>query len=213
MSLSEALVKYGGQGWRPNSAAGKQARAIVMGESSGNPGAENYCCVGLFQLNKLVHAGKWGSPKDQAEFVKWAKDPANNIHGAYLLWNSVGRRWSPTWSAYNGPQYTAALAAGTDPVITIKKGSATGTIGDAASSVAGAVVNPFTTVAKAIVDLVGALMSADTWFRIGKTGLGAVMVILGAGVFVFVIANKASGGGATRAVTGTYKANKQLGTM
>ncbi len=51
-----------------------------------------------------------------------------------------------------------------------------------------------------MVNVVKALFDPGTYLRIGKGMAGGTLIIVGTGALVFVIANKATGGGATKAV-------------
>ena len=63
-------------------------------------------------------------------------------------------------------------------------------------SAAGAVKDTVNAVPK----LIGALFDPSTYLRIGKGALGGVFIIAGTGALVFIVANKITDGGATKAV-------------
>lgn len=186
--LSAILAR---NGWGPsNSDSNRRARAVVQRESNGDPKAKNPSgATGLFQMMTPLHCGHYGIPKPTSECVTWLEDPDNNAKAARALFRVAG--WQP-WvtSGPNPPPPTDW-----DPVITTDKDTLVGGVGE----VAGAVASPFTSVAAAAVDLIGTLLSADTWFRIGKTGLGLGLVVIGTGSLVFIVANRASGGQVARA--------------
>lgn len=193
--LSDVLAR-GGWGGK-TSALNKQARAIVKRESNGDPEAMNPSgATGLFQVMTPLHCGKMGTPKATPDCVAYLKDPYNNARVAHTLYLAAG--WTP-WAASGG------MPAPTDwdPVVTKKKDSLVGgTASDVAGTVgdvAGAVASPFTSIAKAGAALIGALLSPDTWFRIGKGGLGFVLIVTGTGALVYVVANTASGGAVGKA--------------
>lgn len=205
--LSTVLAR---NGWgAPKSDLNARARAVVKRESRGKSDAYNevHCgqdckgpfsqgnAVGLFQICDKCHAGKLGSPRDKSGFREWASDPDNNARLARSIQRSAG--WRP-WSASGGiPAPDQAF----DPVIVTDKDSL---IGGTAEAV-GKAASPFAAVGSAAVDLIGTLMSADTWFRIGKGGLGFVLIVTGTGALVYVVANQATGGAARRAIRAAAK--------
>lgn len=189
-------------GWgSPSSKSNGMMRAVVKRESAGDPKARNpkSGAVGLMQMMTGTggHCGQFGSPAakghaarlpDNDPCVRWYQDPDNNLRAAKRYHAQAG--WSP-WAASGGvPEPT-----NWDPMIVTDKD----TIIDGAGQVAGAVVSPFAAVAEAAVDLIGALLSKDTWFRIGKGWLGGVLIVTGTGALVLIIANRASNGGVTKA--------------
>ena len=175
-------------GWRGNNA--RIAKGVMGGESGFRVDASNYCCHGLMQINVLVHAGKFGIPADRGAAIKWLYDPVNNVKAAYALWLSVGGSWQP-WEAYTNGSWK--LHTYSDPMILVGKNSAYGVAGDAVSSVADAALGP-------VDEFVGALMSPSTWFRIGKGVGGIVLIGLGTGAIVFVVASKAGANPAVKAI-------------
>lgn len=94
--LAELWVQAGG----PPAEAGTAA-AVGMGESGGRVDARNRCCYGVMQVN-LVHAGRFGIPRDPAAARRWLYDPANNMSATVALWRAAGGSWQP-WEAYTGP--------------------------------------------------------------------------------------------------------------
>lgn len=195
--LSTILMRAG---WGPKSSTlNRQARAIVQRESRGDPSAHNPSgATGLFQVMTPLHCGKMGTPRATPACVAYLENPTNNAKVARALYMAAG--WSP-WAASGG----VPAPTDWDPIVSKKKDSAIGgTASDAVNVVgdaAGAVISPFASVARAATEFIGTLLSADTWFRIGKGWLGFVLVTLGSGAFVYVIANQASGG----AVAGAAK--------
>lgn len=186
--LSAILAR---NGWgQPNSDTNKRARAVVQRESHGDANVVNKIgATGLFQILTPLHCGAYGIPKPTTDCVQWLKDPDNNAKAARALFRSAG--WQPWISS--GP--IPPPPTDWDPEITTDKD----TLVTGASEVASAVASPFTSVASAAVDLIGTLLSADTWFRIGKGWLGFVLVVTGTGSLVFIVANRASGGQVARA--------------
>lgn len=166
----------------------RTATAIALAESSGNPGATNHNTngtqdTGLWQVND-VHAGIAGSPKDVGEFRKWLKDPHNNAKAAAAVFASQG--WA-AWTVYKTGAYKKYL--GHDKEITTDRNSV---VGDVVESVA----DPLASVGA----FFAALGSADTWFRIAKTGLGAFLIVAGAGTLLVIAINKAANTSVGRAV-------------
>jgi hypothetical protein len=193
VKLSTILAR---NGWgKPNSSLNRQARAIVKRESGGDPSAKNPSgATGLFQMMTPLHCGDYGIPAG-GNCQKWLEDPDNNARAAKALYDEAG--WRP-WAASGG----APLPTNWDTVIVTGKDSVTGSVAAVASDVA----SPFTAVGSAAVDLIGTLLSADTWFRIGKGGLGFVLIVVGTGAFVYVVANTATGGAVKRAAKTAAKA-------
>lgn len=182
--LSAVLAR---QGWgSPKSDLNARAREVVRRESQGDEKARNPSgATGWFQIMTPLHCGKYGIPKGADECVKWLQIGENNAGAAKRMHRTSG--WTPWISS--GP-IPPPPNPGFDPVVGTAKDSLTGSVADVAETVA----SPFTTVAAAAVELIGTLLSADTWFRIGKTWLGLVFVILGTAALVYVVANTASGG-------------------
>lgn len=168
--------------------------AAVMGAESGyDPNAENYCCVGLMQINAMAHKGKMGIPADETEARKWLKNPHNNVRVAYQIWQGAGGSFAPDWEAFTNGSYRRFL--GRNPVITIKH-TATGNAGlDGVTGAVGDVVDaltPFDELAGLTSGVITLLTDRDTWFRVGKGVLGYSLVIIGAGGLVFIIGSRIS---------------------
>jgi hypothetical protein len=163
--------------------------AAVMGAESGyNPDIDNgICCIGLMQINYKVHKGTKGIPADEEKAKEWLRDPLNNVKVAYAIWVEAGMRWCDgngnPWEAHCNGAYRKFL--GQNPVITVKKNTGSGAIGDAVGDVADAALGP-------IDEIAGALLSPSTWFRIAKGGFGGAMLVLGTGALVFVIATRSN---------------------
>lgn len=161
------------------------ARAVIMAESGGDKDVDNgICCVGLGQVHRQ-HAGNLGldEPKDPAKFTEWLKDPVNNIDAMEVIFKGAGGTFSKDWEVVMNGSYIKYLGKEHDPEITLDKNSVTGDVGDAVSDAAGAVLGP-------IDDFFSAILSADTWFRILKTGAGVSMVGAGGVVLLFIAARK-----------------------
>lgn len=186
LRASELIRRH--TGWRGNDAY--IAKGVMGGESGFRADAHNYCCHGLMQLNVLVHAGKFGIPADREAAIKWLYNPVNNVKAAYALWLSVGGSWRP-WEAFTNGSWK--LHTHEDPMITVDKNSLYGAAGDAVTGIADAALGP-------VDEFMGALLSPSTWFRIGKGVGGVVLIGLGTGAIVFVVASKAGANPVTKAV-------------
>lgn len=183
MRASQLIRKY--TGWRGHDAI--IARAVMGAESGYDRNAANACCVGLLQVNCDAHNGNFGTPKGVEACRKEMTKVAPNLHAAYGIFKAQG--WD-AWEGYTNGSYKKFM--GKDPLITTNKN----TLGEAASDVADVVTSPF----KALAELVQILFSADTWFRVGKGFLGGILIVLGVGSLVFILANKVQGSTVGRAV-------------
>lgn len=195
MKLSEAIERY--TGWRGEDA--RIGKAVILAESGGRANVDNgICCIGLLQLNYLVHRGKWGSPKDLEGFKEWAKKPANNLRAGYALWKDVGGAWTHpgvigTWEVLANGSYKAHLNSTVDPELLIDKNSVQGAIANAAGDVVDAALGP-------LDELAGSLLSGDVWFRVAKFGGGAFLVIIGGAFLLNKMASTPAGQLATNVV-------------
>jgi hypothetical protein len=98
-------------------------------------------------------------------------------------------------------------ASGSDPAPS-PDGGGGGIIGDIGGALGSLFHVPGIPGLNGIGDALGAIgsffkliTSPDTWFRVGKGILGFALIIIGTGALVFVVANKATGGGVTKAAT------------
>lgn len=187
--ISDVLAR---NGWgAKNTDLNGRARAVIKRESGGDPKAYNKSgATGWFQMMTPLHCGSYGIPAQMPNCRTWLEDPDNNSASAHALFNVAG--WSP-WKT-SGPSPPAPTTW--DPVVqgSSSKGTLTDTVANAAGDVASAVTSPATSVFSAVTDLIGTLLSPDTWFRIGKTWLGFVLINIGVVAFVYIVANNASGG-------------------
>lgn len=208
--LSDSVVKddramisqiLAASGWgAPNSDLNKRARAVIRRESNGNPKAYNRSgATGFFQMMTPLHCGNYGIPgsntgrpggEQSAGCRKWLENPYNNSKAAKALYDAAG--WKP-WAASGG----APRPTNWDMSIRTDKN----TLSTAAGDVVDAVTSPLS----GIVEMVSVLFQADTWARVGKGTLGGVLLIMGTGAMVFVIANKASKTPAVKATVGVAK--------
>jgi hypothetical protein len=168
-------------GWRGT--AQHTAQGVTWAESRGDPKARNYCCTGLMQIH-YVHCGTKGLSKDRETCRKELEDPGRNLRVAFALWNETGGRtaaehWQP-WEGYTNGSWRKHTSF--DPLINLEDNTVGGAVGDAAE----AVIKPFDA-------LITFLTSPDSWFRIGKGLLGGLLVILGVGAIVFIVAQKVQG--------------------
>lgn len=176
-------------GWRGTDAV--ITRAVIMAESSGDHTVvNNLTCVGFLQVCFASWAGKFGAPSNKDEFIKYFQDPANNISYSYRhIWRGSWPKSASQWEAYSTGRYRQFMPNPPDPDIVSKQsaglGDVTGAVTGAVSGVADKVLGP-------LDEIASALLSADTWARLGKGALGGTLVILGTGAMVFIIANKAA---------------------
>ncbi len=143
--------------------------AIALAESGGDNNAENYCCVGLWQVNVLAH-----TQYTRAEM----RDPIKNLQAAC---NIYGKQGLSAWESYTNGAYKKH----TDEVNKILKNAGVNeqvsevgifpesTVKSAEKAVSGAL-----SWTKQLGEILGFLTSASGWVRIGKVLLGFILVIL-----------------------------------
>lgn len=158
-------------GWSGNEA--RITQAVVFAESSGNPNAENACCVGLMQVHFEAHKDKFNI-KSRDEL----KDPIRNLEIAYRIYKDAGGKWSKTgmnpWEGYGNGNYRAFL--GKDKCIDMSgAGADFGPLNDMASGASDGVGAALAVIAQ----LFKALTDARTYLRAGKVTIGTVFTILG----------------------------------
>lgn len=173
----------------------EDTEGMVWAESSANP--ENYnhtpCApnenaVGLLQVC-TVHCGTQGLPADKDACVKALKHPRTNLRVAKGIYDAAGGTFAKDWPTWRDGSYRKAR--GRDKLIFVTDepsdvaGNLGGDLSDQAANAAGAVLGP-------LDEIASALLSPDTWFRVGKGLLGAVLIVLGTGAIVFIVANKTS---------------------
>jgi hypothetical protein len=198
-------------GWRGQDAI--ITRAVIMAESGGNAKANNskrypqYHCVGLLQICWHAWGGKFGAPKDKEAFTKYFENPERNIRYAYShIWKGNWHKSASQWEAYSAGGYRRYMPNPPDPDVFISKETFADDIGGVAGSIADAALGP-------LDEIASALLSADTWARLGKGALGGVLIILGTGAMVFVIANKAARSPAGKVVKKTVKTAATKGAL
>lgn len=164
------------------------AVAVALAESGGKTDAQHV------NTNGTIDRGIW-----QINSVHGAQstfDPANNASAAVSI-SKNGTDWTP-WTTFNSGAYKQFLGkSGGTSIGDI--GSAVGGAASGAAKTATGVVGGATDALSALGGIAKALLSPDTYFRLGKGLLGGVLLILGTGALVFVVANHASGGGVVKA--------------
>jgi len=179
----------------------REGVATMGAESGYDPNVDNgICCIGLMQVNVDAHKGTKGIPADRDKAVEWLKVPDNNLKVAYIIWVGAGRKFCAgnmnPWEANCNGKWRGYV--GQDPLITVKKNTGTGAV---VGGVVDAALGP-------LDEIASALLSADTWFRIGKGTLGGVLLIIGVGGLMFVVANKVAKTPAVQAATGVVPVGK-----
>lgn len=171
-------------------AGGKQEDAQFMGEVAvGESHCRNTatswtgCCHCIWQIHEL-HAAKFNMSKE--EFKKKLKsDPMFCAEAAVAVMNSQGR------GAWEGTKY---VGTGRDCSVTIDGKSVNESIvGGVQDVIPDNPLNAVAAVLKPIGDFFKIITDADTWLRVGKVLLGAIILI-------FAI-NQLSGG----AISGTAR--------
>lgn len=180
----------------------KEGAAVMGAESGFNPDADNgVCCVGLMQVN-LNHAGSYGIPSNKDEAKKWLKHPINNARAAYGIWKDAGGTFDKDWEVKMNGRWRSYY--GQDPLITVDSRSAFDPITDTVGGAVDVVTSPF----DAVQDLASALLSKDTYFRLGKGLLGGWLIGIGVAGLVFVVARKAVNSDAGKAALDIVPAGK-----
>jgi hypothetical protein len=167
MSQSDLVETLTVAGWVHDNA---EALCIVQHESNNkpgaisnnNPGGPDHRNLGLFQ----IWAGNVAHPDRLL-------DPVYNANVARRIWSSDGgsfKQWATAAACANKSGFTPPGDEATpdDPIA-----NALGGIG---ASVAGGLA---------------AVLNGIPWFRVGKGALGFVLIVIGTGTIVVVIANKA----------------------
>ena len=148
-----------------------EAVATAFGESSFNTKASNFCCYGLWQINKSAHqqlfaSGDWTNPADNAKM-------------AYQIYREAGGNWGP-WQAHGAGQYklalpkartalqqlTADLKSGKTPEQILGSKSTDGSNDTQVSPVG-------------ITDSVKALTDPHNWVRVGLVLVGMTVLMWG----------------------------------
>jgi len=152
------------------------AEAINRSAPCGSNGAR---AVGLMQVC-TVHCGNFGLPTDRAACEKALKDADTNAKVSKQIKDAQGwTAWETfkngSWSKYKGRN---------GMVSNYYKNRGIKEVADA--TVPDIVSEPV----QILSGFVKGITDADTWFRLGKGTLGGVLIVLGTGALVFVVANK-----------------------
>ncbi len=147
--------------------------AIALAESGGNSDAENYCCVGLWQVNVLAH-----KQYSRAQM----RDPLANLQAACAIYKSQGLG---AWESYTNGSYKKFIdpvnksikqAGGSEEI----KGVGTFGIGvgptiapEASETLRGAL-----SWTKELAKLLSFITSSEGWARIGKVVLGSAFLVI-----------------------------------
>lgn len=162
-----------------------EAVGVMGAESSFDPSKSNPTpcspngdhAIGLFAMC-TVHAGKFGIPIDREKAVEWLKDPDNNADAAFKLYTAAGMTFGHDWVTYQNGAWKKFRYQ--NPLITTKKHTATGIVGDTVDKALGP-----------LDEIVTAVLSPSTWFRVGKGIAGWNLILLGAGTMVYLASKKA----------------------
>jgi hypothetical protein len=157
--------------WRNAKIPGIMA-AIALAESSGNTDAENYCCVGLWQINVLAHP-----QYTRAEM----RDPIKNLQAACSIYSSQGLG---AWESYTNGSYKKYLGqvehglkegeGQAEPLTepfggAHSKGALEGAVGAAKSALGWT---------GELAKLLEFVTSSSGWIRIAKVTGGTVLLLL-----------------------------------
>lgn len=146
---------------------------VAVGESHCNNKAVSWtgCCRCIWQIHE-DHYAKLGY-KDRETFNHAiTSDPMECARAAVAVMKSQGR------GAWQGTKY---VGTGKDCTVVIDGNSINQNINAAAGNVAGAITDPMEAIAavlKPIGDFFKIITSADTWIRVGKVLLGALLLLL-----------------------------------
>lgn len=187
----------------------QDGEGIIWVESGTNAKAVNHTAtcgpngeraVGLMQVCQ-VHCGKFGLSSDLKKCTAQLQNPFVNVKVAKQLFDACGGSFKCDWPTYSGGAYQKFK--GKDAMIVVPEGGIGGVlndVNDAVTGTASGVINGVKDAATAVPKLIGALFDPSTYLRIGKGALGGVFIIAGTGALVFIVANKVTDGGATKAV-------------
>jgi len=177
--MAQLVTLARGAGWTGNNIP--IAGAVAMAESSGRTDVVNFLgCVGPWQVYQKVHA------KAHPEWTtEWLKNPVNNAHAAYTIWQGQG--WQG-WSTYTNGAYkkymasaTAAAASGVNADITIggKKIDPLAPFKPGTYLPGAADVGiPGAQTLEDLNDIAGKLSDPHLWIRIAYILLGVILVLI-----------------------------------
>lgn len=169
--------------------------AIIARESGGDPDVVNRqpCspqgdhAVGLTQICCPMHMP-----------VADAKNPRKNLAKAHDLYVAAGNSFARDWPTYHQGDWRTAK----DKVITVSGG-----IQNPIDAITGAATGAVDKALGPLDEIGSAILSPDTWFRVGKGLLGAWFVILGTGIVVYVAARPLVKSAAKGVKTGNLAVN------
>jgi hypothetical protein len=166
----------------------KIATAVALAESRGKfvkskQNTNGTYDLGPWQVNSVHGYDEW----------KMLTDEEYTVNAAYEVWQKQG--WN-AWTTYKSGAYLAFM--GQDAELQGGKTDGIGkewipdAIGGAEDAIGGAVKDAAGSIpgVEQVGAVVNALSDASTWARIGKGTLGGVLIVMGVGAVVFVVANK-----------------------
>lgn len=146
-----------------------EAVATAFGESSFNTESRNFCCYGLWQINKSAHEKLFASGK-------W-DNPADNGRMAYQIYREAGGSWGP-WQAHGNSRYKLALPRARTA---LQQLTADLQNGKTAEQILGSQSTNGITVAPtgATTDTLKGIVDPHTWLRAGIILIGTMLLIIG----------------------------------
>jgi hypothetical protein len=150
------------------------AVAVALAESGGRESAENYCCVGIWQVNVLVH------PYTREDM----KNAVNNVKAACAIYNAA-HGWTP-WESYTVGAYLVFMPRATIAVNKWKKSGATENVepllepfgGAHSEGAAEAAAKAAVSWTKGFAEILKFIGSGEGWARIIKVGGGIAIVLI-----------------------------------
>lgn len=183
------------------------ARQVSMAESGGRATATHKNSngtqdTGLMQIND-VHKP---SGETLAAFRKRMMIPAQNATMGHSIYVASGNKFT-AWATYNSGAYK--LQGSRDATLTTKESA---NISDV--PVVGDVVDAAGSVANGVGDLIGTLLSRDTWFRIGKGAVGLELITIGfVGLILIALKDPIKSAAKSAGKSGTAKVTKTVATV
>lgn len=154
------------------------AVAVCLAESGGNEHASNYCCVGLWQINVLVHT----------QYTKKAmENGVANVTAACVIFHAAGG-WQP-WESYTNGSYKQYLPRAQKAVKEWARSGSGENVegltepfgGPHSEGAAEATVNAAKSALSWTAELAKVLHflgSSSGWLRVGKVALGGVLLLI-----------------------------------
>jgi len=172
--MAQLVTLARGAGWTGNNIA--IAGAVAEAESSGRTDVVNFLgCVGPWQVYQKVHAA--AHPEWTTE---WLKNPVNNAHAAYTIWQDQG--WAG-WSTYTNGAYrkymtqaVAAAGSGVNADITIG-GKKIDPLAPFEPGSYGIDV-PGSDTLNQLNDLAGKVTNPQFWIRIAYVTIGIILCLI-----------------------------------